>query len=221
MTPPGWNGWLHHTVDVAAEPGRLQAARWERPHIGNPTGTPAAIRPKGSTMRRGRARRRAATIRRGRRKAEAPPSFRPALPSRGAEAMERAGFHAAGPNQTMNGRNWLIAALGVRGAPWRRGAGPRRQDQAPDRGLRRTRQDHRPNHLVRSRDRRDGAIRIAADHAARLLLAPADRGAADRRLRRGRRSRAEQDLSSASSPAGCSPTARGCTASSIPSTISG
>ena len=53
MTPPGWNGWLHHTVDVAAEPGRLQAARMGAPHIGNPTGTPAAIRPKGSTMRRG------------------------------------------------------------------------------------------------------------------------------------------------------------------------
>ncbi len=38
----------------AAEPGRLSSPRdWERPHIGNPTGTPAAIRPKGSTMRRG------------------------------------------------------------------------------------------------------------------------------------------------------------------------
>ena len=22
-TPPGWNGWLHHTVDVAADRGRL------------------------------------------------------------------------------------------------------------------------------------------------------------------------------------------------------
>ncbi len=25
MTPPGWNGWLHHTVDAAADRGRLQA----------------------------------------------------------------------------------------------------------------------------------------------------------------------------------------------------
>ena len=27
MTPPGWNGWLHHTVDIAADRGNLRGAR--------------------------------------------------------------------------------------------------------------------------------------------------------------------------------------------------
>ena len=150
------------------------------------------------------------------------PSFRPALPSREADAMERAGFHAASPNQAMTGRIWaMAAALACAASLGGSGAALGRQDQASDRRVRRARQDHRPNHHLRGRDRRDGAIRLAADHAARVLLAPAHRGAADRRFRRSRRSRAGQDLSSASSPAGCSPTARGCTASSIPSTTSG
>ncbi|HYA72563.1 MAG TPA: NADH:ubiquinone oxidoreductase subunit NDUFA12 [Roseiarcus sp.] len=53
MTPAGWNGWLHHTVDVPPSQEDYRPRDWERSHIGNPTGTPAAIRPKGSTMRRG------------------------------------------------------------------------------------------------------------------------------------------------------------------------
>ena len=53
MTPPGWNGWLHHTVDTPPTAEDYRPREWERPHIGNPTGTPAAIRPKGSTLRRG------------------------------------------------------------------------------------------------------------------------------------------------------------------------
>jgi NADH:ubiquinone oxidoreductase subunit len=53
MTPPGWNGWLHHTVDVPPTEETYAARAWELPHRGNPTGTPAAIRPKGSTLRRG------------------------------------------------------------------------------------------------------------------------------------------------------------------------
>jgi len=53
MTPPGWNGWLHHTVDVPPSQEDYKPRDWQRPHIGNPTGTPAAIRPKGSTMERG------------------------------------------------------------------------------------------------------------------------------------------------------------------------
>ena len=53
MTPPGWNGWLHHTVDVAPSEEAYSAREWEMPHRGNPTGTPAAVRPKGSTLRRG------------------------------------------------------------------------------------------------------------------------------------------------------------------------
>ena len=59
MTPPGWNGWLHHTVDVAAERGRLQGPRLGEARIW-PTRPErrAAIRPKGSTMGAAGARRR-------------------------------------------------------------------------------------------------------------------------------------------------------------------
>ncbi len=89
--------------------------------------------------------------------------------------MERAGFHAAGPNHDDDRTQLADRRRGVRGAPRRRGTGLGRQDQASDRGVLRARQDHRPDHLLRGRDRRDGAIRIAADHAARVLLAPADR----------------------------------------------
>ncbi len=41
--------------------------------------------------------------------------------------MERAGFHAAGPNHTMNGRNWLIGALAC--AALLGAAGPALADQ--------------------------------------------------------------------------------------------
>ncbi len=53
MTPPGWNGWLHHTVDVPPSEEDYKPHPWELPHIGNPTGTPSAIRPKGSILNRG------------------------------------------------------------------------------------------------------------------------------------------------------------------------
>ena len=137
---------------------------------------------------------------------------------RDAHANRRGG--AAGPKHQMHDNGGAALFLGRARRGLRR-AGARRPDQASDRGLLRTRQDHRPNHLVRGGDRRDRAIRLAADHAARLLHAPADRGAADRRLRRGRRDRRRKEAATASSPAGCSPTAPACTASSIPSTTSG
>jgi NADH:ubiquinone oxidoreductase subunit len=54
MTPPGWNGWLHRTVDVPPTGESYTPYAWELPHLGNPTGTPAAVRPKGSTLRHGR-----------------------------------------------------------------------------------------------------------------------------------------------------------------------
>ena len=40
MTPPGWNGWLHHTVDVPPTEEDYKPYAWEKAHIGNPTGTP-------------------------------------------------------------------------------------------------------------------------------------------------------------------------------------
>lgn len=54
MTPPGWNGWLHHTVDVPPSQENYTPHSWELPHMPNPTGTPAAIVPKGSVLRDGR-----------------------------------------------------------------------------------------------------------------------------------------------------------------------
>ncbi len=54
MTPPGWNGWLHHTVDTPPTKEDYRPREWERPHVGNLTGTPFAYRPAGSTMSSGR-----------------------------------------------------------------------------------------------------------------------------------------------------------------------
>lgn len=54
MTPPGWNGWLHHTVDIPPTDETYEAREWEKPHIGNRTGTPDAYRPQGSILRAGR-----------------------------------------------------------------------------------------------------------------------------------------------------------------------
>ena len=51
--PPGWNGWLHRTVDVAPSDESYAPRAWERPHQPNHTGTPLAYRPQGSTQRSG------------------------------------------------------------------------------------------------------------------------------------------------------------------------
>jgi NADH:ubiquinone oxidoreductase subunit len=52
--PPSWHGWLHHTVDVAPTEENYTPHEWEKPHIPNLTGTPAAYRPPGSTLASGR-----------------------------------------------------------------------------------------------------------------------------------------------------------------------
>ncbi len=39
MTPPGWNGWLHQTVDTPPSEEAYAAREWEKPHLGNLTGT--------------------------------------------------------------------------------------------------------------------------------------------------------------------------------------
>jgi len=51
MTPPGWNGWLHHTVDTPPTDENYKPHDWEQPHLPNLTGTPRAYRPSGSTLR--------------------------------------------------------------------------------------------------------------------------------------------------------------------------
>lgn len=51
--PPGWYGWLHHTTDTPPTKETYQSREWELPHLPNMTGTPAAWRPEGSTLRSG------------------------------------------------------------------------------------------------------------------------------------------------------------------------
>jgi NADH:ubiquinone oxidoreductase subunit len=52
--PPSWHGWLHHTVDVPPTEQAYTPREWEKPHLPNLTGTPAAYRPSGSTLASGR-----------------------------------------------------------------------------------------------------------------------------------------------------------------------
>jgi len=51
---PAWHGWMHHTVDVPPTDEKYVARAWQKPHRPNPTGTPAAQRPTGSTLAQGR-----------------------------------------------------------------------------------------------------------------------------------------------------------------------
>lgn len=48
--PPGWNGWLHHTVDVAPSQEGYVARPWQEAHKPNMTGTADAYRPPGSAV---------------------------------------------------------------------------------------------------------------------------------------------------------------------------
>ena len=51
---PAWHGWIHHIVDVPPTEEKYTARPWQKPHRPNPTGTPAAQRPTGSTLALGR-----------------------------------------------------------------------------------------------------------------------------------------------------------------------
>ncbi len=48
---PAWHGWLHHTVDVPPTEESYDPRPWQMPPQPNLTGTPAAYRPPGSTLR--------------------------------------------------------------------------------------------------------------------------------------------------------------------------
>ena len=48
---PEWHGWLHHTWDEPPTKAPLRRKSWEKPHIENLTGTPAAYAPAGSIRR--------------------------------------------------------------------------------------------------------------------------------------------------------------------------
>ena len=51
--PPGWYGWLHHTVDVPPTERGYQPRPWQKPHRMNMTGTSEAYRPPGSILAEG------------------------------------------------------------------------------------------------------------------------------------------------------------------------
>ena len=51
--PPSWHGWLHHVVDTPPTEIDYPPREWEKPHVPNLTGTPAAYRPSGSTLASG------------------------------------------------------------------------------------------------------------------------------------------------------------------------
>ena len=53
-TPPGWYGWLHHTVDIPPTEEKVTPRPWWKPHRPNLTGTPRAHRPMGSILAQGR-----------------------------------------------------------------------------------------------------------------------------------------------------------------------
>jgi NADH:ubiquinone oxidoreductase subunit len=47
---PAWHGWIHHITDTPPTAESYVAREWEKPHRPNPTGTPDAYRPSGSTL---------------------------------------------------------------------------------------------------------------------------------------------------------------------------
>lgn len=48
---PEWHGWLHYTWDEPPTTHPLPKKAWEKPHLPNLTGTPAAYAPAGSIRR--------------------------------------------------------------------------------------------------------------------------------------------------------------------------
>lgn len=52
--PPGWRGWLAHTVALPPSEEPYRARAWEMAHQPNMTGTPQAYRPQGSMLATGR-----------------------------------------------------------------------------------------------------------------------------------------------------------------------
>ena len=48
--PPAWHGWMHHRTDIPPTEEDYKPRHWEKPHLPNLTGTPAAYRPRGSIL---------------------------------------------------------------------------------------------------------------------------------------------------------------------------
>ena len=51
--PPQWHGWLHFTVQEPPRDGGRPLYPWQKEHLPNLTGTPAAYRPSGHTLEGG------------------------------------------------------------------------------------------------------------------------------------------------------------------------
>ena len=51
--PPEWHAWLHHTSNETPPPGGPERRPWEKAHQPNLTGTAAAYRPPGHTLKGG------------------------------------------------------------------------------------------------------------------------------------------------------------------------
>ena len=51
--PPEWHAWLHHTVADPPPPGGPERRDWQQEHLPNLTGTEAAYRPPGHTLKGG------------------------------------------------------------------------------------------------------------------------------------------------------------------------
>ncbi|RMF16796.1 MAG: NADH:ubiquinone oxidoreductase subunit NDUFA12 [Alphaproteobacteria bacterium] len=49
--PPEWHRWIHFTADAPPSEDPPVVKPWEKPHMPNPTGTPAAYFPPGSLHR--------------------------------------------------------------------------------------------------------------------------------------------------------------------------
>ena len=52
--PPEWHAWLHHTVQEPPPEGGPPRRDWQKDHLPNLTGTAAAYRPPGHTLKGGR-----------------------------------------------------------------------------------------------------------------------------------------------------------------------
>jgi NADH:ubiquinone oxidoreductase subunit len=50
LIPPGWHGWMHHTVDTPPTAADYTPRPWQKSHEPNATGTPDAYRPSGSIL---------------------------------------------------------------------------------------------------------------------------------------------------------------------------
>jgi NADH:ubiquinone oxidoreductase subunit len=51
--PPEWFSWLHHQIDDVPDRALPPARAWQKPPVGNQTGTPLAYRPQGALEKGG------------------------------------------------------------------------------------------------------------------------------------------------------------------------